>query len=154
VLKICITQPDEIEGNIVMIPTKLIIACEKNKFAFNRDSQAYAESAFDKLKLNKKNELFVFCESYCLQFLSDKIDYELLDFIEYDGAISDNVFFAREELLIPHNQVPISSFEAGSIYTVDVDTNGVFVFRSDDSGNLVEELVDKSFFNYMEKVLS
>jgi hypothetical protein len=131
------------------IPDALINACERNKFVWHRESPEEIDVAFDKLSLPKRGELYDFSKRYCLQFSSETLPFQLYDIVEDDG-ISDNVFYAREELGISPELLPISPYEAESIYVVDVSNDHVVYLTADDSSEKWNtEVLSESFYRFM-----
>ncbi len=133
-----------------MIPTELVAACERNSFVWHRSDPDDVDRAFDRLKLQKSGQFFAFCRKYCLQFVSDTLPFELADFLEDDGEISDLVDYAHEELAVAKTFIPISSYIAGAIYGVfPNDDRVVLLTPNDDGESWNEEILNPSFFAFM-----
>lgn len=131
------------------IPSALIDACEKNEFVWHRESRTEVAKAFDELGLTKGGQFFEFSKKYCLQFVSETLPFELVDFVE-EGEISDNVFYARDELGIDPELLPISPYEAESIYAVDVTNDSVLFLTPDDDGeDWNKEIISNDFYQFM-----
>ena len=136
-------QPDD-------IPPALIAACERNEFVWHRENPDCVDAAFDELALKKQGQLYRFARRYCLQFASDTLPFQLADFVEDDG-ISDNVFYAREELGIDPRLVPVSLYEAASLYAVSVEDDRVLLLTPAASGDdWSSEVVIGSFYDFMQ----
>lgn len=137
-----------------MIPTELVAACERNSFVWQRANADDVDRAFDRLSLDKSGQFFEFCRKYTLQFVSDTLPFELSDFLEDDGEISDLVDYAHEELGIDKNFIPISSYFASSIYGVFPSDDRVVLLTSNDDGTgWNEEILSPSFFAFMRQHL-
>lgn len=135
------------------IPSSLIKKCEINEFVWHREDPSEVDAAFEELMLKKNGEIYEFCREYCLQFVSKTIPFQLVDIIEDDG-ISDNVFYARDELGIDPQLLPISPYEAESIYVVDTGDDRVLMLtanEADDGWNA--EIISNSFYAFMLKHL-
>ncbi|WP_447725977.1 hypothetical protein [Sphingomonas koreensis] len=132
-----------------MIPSALIEKCDRNKFVWHRQSPSDIDAAFEELGLPKTGELYAFARAYCLQFASESLSFQLVDIVEDDG-ISENVFYARDELGIEPRLLPISTYEAESILVVDVGDNRVLLLTPNDAGDgWVREVVSPSLYAFM-----
>jgi hypothetical protein len=131
------------------IPSALIEACERNEFVWHREDPSQIDAAFSDLELPKGGQLFEFAKRYCLQFVSETLPFQLMDIVEDDG-ISDNVFYAREELEIDPSLLPISAYEAESIYVVDSASNEVKYLTFDEEiDEWSEQVVGSDFYSFM-----
>ena len=136
------------------IPIALVDACERNEFVWHRENPAEIDAAFDELSLNKGGELYEFAKRYCLQFASDTLPFQLADFVEDDG-ISDNVFYAREELGIDPRLIPISLYEEESLYAVSAEDDRVVLLTPAASGDDWSiDVVSESFNDFMQAHLA
>ncbi len=134
----------------VAIPDALVAACERNAFVWHRQNPEAVEAAFDSLALAKRGEFFAFTKRYCLQFTSPTLPFELVDFVECDGEISGLVGYAHDELEIAKDLIPISPYEASSIYCVRVsDDSVILVAWSYEIDSWEEERLSDSFFAFM-----
>ncbi len=85
-----------------------------------------------------------------MQFLSHKLDYELIDIVDDDGCASDIVDYAHNELGIDLRYLPISTYEAESLFAVDTLSDAVVHATPDDAnGDWNYEVLNTSFYGYM-----
>ncbi|HEY0597559.1 hypothetical protein [Sphingopyxis sp.] len=132
------------------IPNDLIDKCERNQYCWHRETPSDIDVAFEKLGLPKTGELYIFARKYCLQFASESIPFQLVDIVEDDGTISDNIYYAREELKIEPTLVPISTYEAESILVVDVNDERVLQLTPNDAGDAwISEIISPSLYSFM-----
>lgn len=131
------------------IPTALIEKCNRNPYLWRRETPNDIDVAFETLGLPKSGELYVFARAYCLQFSSESIPFQFADIVEDDG-ISDNVYYARDELKIDPTLLPISVYEAESIFVVDVNDDRVLELTCDETGEAwVSETVSSSLYSFL-----
>lgn len=131
------------------IPAALIEKCERNQYVWRREKPSDVDVAFETLGLPKTGELYEFSRTYCLQFASQTIPFQFADFLEDDG-ISDNVYYAREELKIEPTLLPISIYEAESIFVVDVNDDRVLELTPNEAGDAwVSETVGSSLYSFL-----
>lgn len=137
-----------------MIPATLIDACERNSFVWHRQSPDEIDTAFDELRLPRSGELYEFCRQFCLQFHSDTLPFQLAEIVDEYG-VSDNVYYARAELGVPPEMVPISPWEAEAIAVVDTTNDSVLILTANDSGNgWNQDILSTSFYTFMQAHLS
>lgn len=136
------------------IPTALIDACERNKDVWHRESPEDVARAFGELGLKEDGEFFEFLSRYCLQFYTSKIDFEFEDVVDDDGDVSEMVSYAGEELGVDPSLLPISTYEAESLYAVDTKNGGVVYLTSNQDGEWDQKLISPSFYTFMLEVLS
>lgn len=133
-----------------MIPQSLTVACERNNFVWHRESPEDVDRAFDELMLEKQGEFWQFSRVYCFQFVSETLPFELVDFLEDDGQISDLLEYSHRELEIPNDLVPISTYEAESLYCVRPSNSQVVLLTPSNGGEgWDEEEISGSFFTFM-----
>ncbi|WP_230293219.1 hypothetical protein [Croceicoccus sp. Ery5] len=133
-----------------MIPQALTEACERNKFVWHRESPQDVDFAFDDLMIEQQGEFWQFSRVYCLQFVSETLPFEMADFLEDDGQISDLVEYAHRELQIPNDLIPISTYEAESLYCVRPGTSQVVLLTPSKGGEAWDEQeISSSFFTFM-----
>ncbi|WP_447760992.1 hypothetical protein [Sphingopyxis panaciterrae] len=136
-----------------MIPSSLIEKCNRNKFVWYRQSPTAIDAAFEELGLPKLGELYTFARAYCLQFSSDSLPFQLEDIVD-DHGISDNVYYVRDELGVEPRLLPISTYEAESVFVVDVEDNRVLLLTPNDTGDgWVREVMSPSLYALMDSHL-
>lgn len=132
------------------IPIALVEACERNSVVWHRQSAHDIDAGFDELELPRSGELYEFAKRYCLQFYSRSMPFELTDIIEEDGVVSGNVYYAREELRISPELLPISAWEAEAIFVVNTADDSVLLLTADDQGDgWHSEILASSFYDFL-----
>jgi hypothetical protein len=136
-----------------MIPAELIEACDRNSFVWRRQSPDDIDKAFDELSLLRSGELYEFCKQFCLQFHSDTLPFELAEIVDEYG-VSDNIYYARDELGISPEMVPISPWGAEAIAVVDTTNDSVLILTANDSGDgWNQDILSASFYAFMQEHL-
>ncbi len=131
-------------------PIALVEACERNRLVWHRQSAQDIDAGFDELYIPRSGELYEFAKRYCLQFASRTMPFQLTDIIEEDGVVSDNVYYAREELRIAPELLPISAWEAEAIFVVNTNDDSVLLLTADDQGDSWNsEILASSFYDFM-----
>lgn len=137
------------------IPSHLIALCDSNAYVWHRNEPAAVRKVFAALELPESSQLCQFLQCYSMQFLSHKLDYELIDIVDDDGCASDIVDYAHNELGIDLHYLPISTYEAESLFAVDTLSNAVVHATPDDAnGDWNYEVLNTSFYGYMVAALS
>ena len=136
------------------VPSALLEACTRNSFVWLRQSPDEIDTAFDELLLPRSGELYEFCRLFCLQFHSATLPFELTEIVDEHG-VSDNIYYARDELGIPPKMAPISSWEAEAIAVVDTSDDSVLILTANDSGDgLKREIRSTSYYAFMQEHLN
>jgi hypothetical protein len=137
------------------IPAELMTLCDANRFMWRRKNPARVRDVFKDLGLNKDSQFCEFLQRYAMQFVSRRIDYEMVDIIEEDGALSTFVEYVHEELEIDRRYLPISTYEASSLFAVDSLNEGVVYVTWDEATDAWNyEVLHVDFYGYMTEVLS
>jgi len=137
------------------IPKDLIALCENNAYVWHRNEPAAVRKVFADLELPESSQICQFLQRYSLQFLSHKIDYEMIDIVDDDGCVSDIVDYAHNELGIDLRYLPISAYEAESLFAVDTLSDAVVYATWDDAnGGWHYEVLHSHFYEYMLGALS
>lgn len=137
------------------IPAVLVSLCDANRFMWRRDNPAGVREAFRDLGLREDAQLCVFLQCYAMQFVSDKIDYQMVDIIEEDGALSTFVEYCHQELEIGGHYLPISTYEAGALFAVDTLTDVVlYVTWNDAEDGWRYDVLHPDFYSYMIEALT
>lgn len=133
-----------------MLPNALINACERNDFVWHRADTRHVDAAFDSLSLERRGEFFEFSRRYCLQFVSESMPFEMVDFVEEDGHIADLIDYAHSELGISRDLIPISTYEAEALFCVrPSDDNVLLISQAIARQGWHEELLSASFWEFM-----
>lgn len=136
------------------IPTELIGLCEANKFMWRRSNPGKVREVFKDLGLREDSQFCQFLQCYVMQFFSNKIDYNMADIIEEDGA-SDLIDYVHQELQVERNYLPISLYEAESLFAVDTVADAVVYATWDEALDAWKyDTIHPSFYRYMIEVLS
>ncbi len=135
------------------VPSALLEACIRNSFAWLRQSPDEIDRAFDELLLPRSGELYEFCRLFCLQFHLATLPFELTEIVDEYG-VSDNIYYARDELGIPPEMVPISLWEAEAIAVVNTTNDSVLILTANDSGDgWNRDILSTSFYAFMQEHL-
>lgn len=135
------------------VPSALLEACTRNSFAWLRQSPDEIDRAFDELLLPQSGELYEFCRRFCLQFHSATLPFEMTEIVDEYG-VSDSIYYARDELCIPPEMVPISSWEEEAIAVVDTTNDSVLILTANDSGDRwSRDILSTSFYAFMQEHL-
>lgn len=132
------------------IPAALISLCDANRFMWRRRDPAQVREVFRDLGLREDAKLCAFLQRYAMQFVSDRIDYQMIDIIEEDGALSTFVEYVQQELEIDSRYLPISTYEAGSLVAVDTISNAVACITWNDADHCWRyDVLHPDFYGYM-----